>query len=100
MQDGMFGGGNFGGGYGQTQQQQATQQAPQSQSVQPEVVYRHPAPRTEYLPFLPDLATVTGKVDSVARRIPWWMWVGGTVAFMIWLQRRGTKGRAFRISGE
>lgn len=53
--------------------------------------YLHPAAGPNYYPVFPRFATVAGGVDAVASRIPWWVWVGGTLATVWWVQRRSRR---------
>lgn len=53
--------------------------------------YGHPATGPNYYPVFPRFATVAGGVDAVASRIPWWVWVGGTLTAVWWVQRRGRR---------
>lgn len=55
--------------------------------------YGHPAVAQPYYPVFPRFATVAGGIDAVASRIPWWVWVGGTLAAVWYVQRRGKRVR-------
>lgn len=72
----------------------ATTTAQPSQTV----VLPHPeAQNPNYLPIFPEFGTLATKLDSVARRIPWWFWVGGTLAAVWYMQKRGKRGKIVHL---
>lgn len=62
-------------------------------ALDPEVVFpSQDAPNPPHqAQILPSFPAVAGFVDRLARRIPWWAWVGLTLAGVWWAGRR--KGR-------
>lgn len=58
----------------------------------------HPqAGNPNYLPIFPELSTVVSVVDRHARRIPWWFWVGGTLAAVWYLGKKKGRGKVIHL---
>ena len=96
---GMWGAGSpeaAGGGYPQGYPQGGGQ--PGQPTVTPDVIIpggSSYARRVTY-PFIPDFTALTTRVDAIASRFPWWLWlVAGAVGWW-WFQRR--RGRSSRVT--
>jgi len=67
------------------------------ETVTSEVVMLHPRAGPEPFAILPSFPRLMTRIDAFARRVPWYLWVGGTMAALWWLNRR--KGKTFKLLG-
>jgi len=72
-------------------------QVPPKQPVYPSEVFTHPVPSASTQPqhpclFLPSFPRLMGRMDSLASRVPWWLWlVAGALAWRFFAKKGGVK---------